>query len=233
MAPHNSQKPTPHQLASILEISGCTYPDTLLYDPEGGIWAREEKKGFRIGIAPTLSWISGGLTSVSFKAKGSKVIIDQSLGAVEGPKHFDVVRAPFDCVIIETNQRLLSQPRLANKDPFGEGWFALVEQSGGESRLLPLDQAAEKIRGVITRLMVRCFAEFPDMELFEIGTECSAVIVKLDELMKTARPGTAVHLVSDDPTSEIELARWEMTTGNTVVDSRAEASLHHFIIRKS
>lgn len=216
-----------------MNISGCEYPDQLLYDPDAGTWARKEQDVFRIGVAPTLSWISGGLTSVSFKAPNSKVTIGQSLGSVEGPKHFDVVRAPFDCVIVETNPRLLSEPKLANKDPYVEGWFAVIQQTGAESRLLPIDQAAEAIKANIASLGVRCFAEFPDVEMFEIGTECSAVIVKLDEVMGAAQAGAAVHLVSDDPTSEIELARWEMDTGNRVVESRTEANLHHFVIRKS
>jgi glycine cleavage system H protein len=215
-----------------LKIEGCEYPDSLLYDVDAGTWANKEGDEFRIGLAPHLSWISGGFTSVSFKNSGTHVEIGKSLGSVEGPKHFDVVRAPFDCAIRKVNSRLTSEPKLVNKDPFGAGWFALLEQSGPTSRLLTPAEAMSSITTIVRRLGVRCFAEFPDIEMFEIGTECSAVLVKLNELMEKSRQGTVVHIVSDDPTSDIEIARWEHETENKLVESRLEERLHHFIVKK-
>jgi glycine cleavage system H lipoate-binding protein/TusA-related sulfurtransferase len=215
-----------------LRIEGCEYPDSLLYDVDAGTWAKKEGSEYRIGIAPHLGWISGGFTSVSFKNIGTEVEMGKSLGSVEGPRHFDVVRAPFNWVIRGVNSQLASEPKLANKDPFGSGWFALLEQSGPVSRLLPWAEAMSSVTAIVRRLGVRCFAEFPDVEMFEIGTECSAVLVKLNEIMDKSSQDTVVHIVSDDPTSDIEMARWEHETGNTLVESRAEERLHHFIVKK-
>lgn len=215
-----------------MKIEGCEYPHALLYDADAGTWANKEGSEYRIGIAPHLSWISGGFTSVSFKNSGTHVEMGKSLGSLEGPKHFDVVRSPFDCVIKEVNSRLTSEPRLANKDPFGEGWFALLEQVGPASRLLTWAEAMSSITATVKRLGVRCFEEFPDIEMFEIGTECSAVLVKLNEIMEKSSKGTVVHIVSDDPTSDIEMVRWEHQTGNGLIESRAEERLHHFIVKK-
>ena len=215
-----------------MKIGGCEYPDSLLYDVDDGTWANKEGNKYRIGIAPHLAWISGGFNSVSFKTVGMDCEMGKSLGSVEGPRHFDVVRAPFDCVIREVNSRLISEPKLINRDPFGAGWFALLEQTGPTSRLLGLTEVTGSITATISRLGVRCFAEFPDIEMFEIGTECSAVLVKLNELMEKSSQGTVIHIVSDDPTSDVEMVRWEDMTGNRVIESRPEGNLHHFIVRK-
>jgi len=191
-----------------------------------------EDSAYRIGIAPHLNWISGGFTSVSFKNSGTHIEMGKGLGSMEGPRHFDVIRAPFDCVIKGVNSKLASEPKLANKDPFGAGWFALLERVGTTSRLLTLAEAKGSVTATVKRLGVRCFREFPDIEMFEIGTECSAVLVKLNEIMAKSRQGTVVHIVSDDPTSDIEIARWEHETRNQLVESRMEERLHHFIVKK-
>ena len=220
-------------MALALKIGSCEYPDGLLYDVEAGTWARKERELVKIGIAPHLSWISGGFTSVSMKTVGTEVQNGKSLGSIEGPRHFDVVRAPFDCVIKGVNSALHSSPRLVNKDPFGEGWFAIIEQTAPASRVLPLTEATESLRTLVEHLKVRCFAEFPDSEMFEIGVECSAVLVKLNEEIAKRERGWVAHIVSDDPTADIEMTRWEDQTENKVVETRREGNLQHFIVRKS
>jgi glycine cleavage system H protein len=225
----NLERPRP----AALKIASCEYPDSLLYDVQAGTWARKEGTEFRIGIAPHLNWISGGFTAVTFKPKGSRVEKGMNVGSVEGSKHFDVVRAPFDCVIKEVNSRLLSEPRLANKDPFGGGWFALLEQTRESSRLVAIGEAAESISAIVSRLGIHCHAEFPDTEMFEIGVECSAALVKLDEMMARSVSGTVVHMVSDDPTSTIEMVRWAVQTGNKVVEASQDGNIYHFIVKKS
>ena len=42
-----------------------------------------------------------------------------------------------------------------------------------------------------------------------LGTECSATLAKLDDFMdKKMNVGHIVHLVSDDPTADLEVTRW-------------------------
>jgi glycine cleavage system H protein len=216
-----------------LRIGSCEYPDSLLYDVEAGTWTKKEGTEFMIGIAPHLNWISGGFNAVSFKPVGSHVDGGRSVGSVDGSKHFDVVRAPFNCVIKEVNRRLLIEPKLANRDPFGEGWFALLEKTGEESRLVALPSAAGPISAIVSRLGVHCYAEFPDAEMYEIGVECSAALVNLSGLMARSSPGIVVHMVTDDPTSSIEMARWADQTGNKVVEASQDGNLHHFIVKKA
>jgi TusA-related sulfurtransferase len=68
--------------------------------------------------------------------------------------------------------------------------------------------------------------------MFEIGTECAAVLVKLNELLAQIPVGDVVHVVTDDPTSPIEMVRWSDESGQPVIDERKEGSLFHFLVRK-
>jgi len=92
--------------------------------------------------------------------------------------------------------------------------------------------ARAALKAKIVELKIRCFSEFPDHEMFEIGTECSAVLVRLDELLSGSPAGTVVHLVSDDPTSEVEMIRWSDRSGNELLESRREGNLVHYVVKK-
>ncbi len=216
-----------------MRILDCEYPDELLYDVEGGIWARGSDGTFVIGVAPTLGWTSGGFTSLKLKVVGTRVAKGKTLGSVEGPRHFDVVRAPFDCQIVERNTVVLDSPRLANKSPYEEGWLVKLTQIGQESSLTTLTECAASIRAKLVELRVHCFAAFPDVEMYEIGVECAAVLSRLNELMLGSPPETTVHLVSDDPGAAIEMERWQVQTGNLLLESKRDGTLFHFVVRKS
>jgi TusA-related sulfurtransferase len=41
-----------------------------------------------------------------------------------------------------------------------------------------------------------------------------------------------VHVVSDDPTADIEMERWADETGQEILKSRKEGNLIHFIVKK-
>jgi TusA-related sulfurtransferase len=151
---------------------------------------------------------------------------------VEGPRHFDLVRAPFNCRIRSVNERLRAEPKLINRDPYGQGWFATIENLGGPTSLRPLPDVVDALRAKLKDLAVKCFAEFPDQEMYEIGVECSVVLVKLSDLVRRSPSGTVIHLVTDDPTSDIEMERWRAETGNSILDSRREANLYHFVVKK-
>jgi len=216
-----------------MRLGDCEYRDELLYDPDAGTWAIPQGGLWKVGVTPLICWLSGGFTSVSLKKVGLQIAEGRVLGSVEGPTHFEVVRAPFECIIREINPRPPSDPRIVNRDPFGRGWLALLEKTGGRSRLLPLGKAAPAIEEKLHSLRVHCFTEFPDMEMYEIGVECSAVLVKLNELFARSPLGTIAHIVSDDPTAEIEMSRWGDQTGNALVEVRTEGALHHFLVKKS
>src|SRR2546427_212241 len=127
-----------------MKIDGCEFPDDLLYDSEGLVWARSSDSGDAvIGITSIHAAIAGRIAKVTAKSPG----------------------------------------------------VALA-------------------RGAA------------------IGIECAAILVKLNELLTQVRVGEVVHLVTDDPTSPIEMVRWSDQTGQPVIDERREGNLFHFLVRK-
>ncbi len=218
-----------------MKIEQCNFPDDLLYDVERNMWVRTEDRGPRVGVNTILVWVLGVPTSVRLKPVGTKVSLGQSIGSIEGSRHFDVVRAPLSGVIETTNAALSKEPRILTKDPYGAGWIAKITPSNpAELNGLPkLPAAADEIGRRVRELRVHCFAEFPDYEMFEIGVECSAVLVKLNELLEKSDPETVVHVVSDDSSADIEMIRWSDQTGQSVIESRKEGNLYHFIVKKT
>jgi glycine cleavage system H lipoate-binding protein/TusA-related sulfurtransferase len=217
-----------------MRIDHCEFPDDLLYDVANGTWGRQEAGALKVGITSLLSWVSGIFSTVSFKDVGTVLKRGQVAGSVEGPTHFDVVRTPVSGTISRTNEALIVEPKLLNKDPYGLGWFMEVRPVDSKElsllQRLPADQTMIAAR--IHELRVHCFAEFPDCQMFEIGVECSTVLVKLNNLLDRSPSATVIHVVSDDSTAPIEMVRWSDQTGNKVVESRKEGNLYHFIAKK-
>ena len=218
-------------------IANCRFADDVLYDTASNTWVRFEEDGeATVGINTVLAWLGGPITSVSFKPVGAVVERGKALGAVESPRHFDTVRSPITGRVTEMNLAVAGNPRLLNRDPYGQGWFARLEplkRQEETAMVKPPALARVELQARITELKVRCFAEFPDSEMYEIGTECSAVLVRLDEMLSTSPTGTVVHLVSDDPSSEIEMIRWTERTGNQLLETRREGSLVHYVVKKT
>ena len=218
-----------------MKILDCEFPERLLYDVENNVWAELEGETARVGVNAIIGWLSGRIASVSFKERGESVSRGRSLGAIEGPRHFDVVRSPLTGEILEYNGAVKERPMLLNRDPYRAGWFAKVRPLRllEEAKFLKdVSSAKEELERRLKEMRIHCFAEFPDLEMFEIGVECSAVLVRLNELIAGAQIGAVVHVVSDDPTAEIEMARWSDETGNEVLESRFDNSVYHFIVKK-
>ena len=219
-----------------MEIDHCIFPDDLLYDLENNTWLRVEEDGeVTIGVTSVLPAIAGKLTLARLKAVGIDIQRGQSLGTLESQRFVGPIPSPVSGTLVKTNGLVVDKPRILNDAPYQDGWIARLRPSqlklerillskSGESKI-PLQQKIEEFH-------VRCFKAFPDHEMSEIGTECSAVLIHLNELLATISVGEVVHLVSDDPTAYVEMVVWSERTGQSLVDWRKEGNLFHFIVRK-
>jgi glycine cleavage system H protein len=217
-----------------LKIEHCEFPDGLLYDVEQGTWANPEGDLIRVGITSLLSWSFGIFSAITFRGIGTSMSRGQVMGTMEGSRHFDVFRSPVSGTLSGVNERLSDEPGLLNRDPYGDGWFAEIRVNSVDEleTLRRLPQAEPRIAQLLKERHVRCFAAFPDFEMFDTGVECQAVLVKLNEIMGRSTPGTVVHIVSDDSSAEVEMQRWSDQTRNSIVDFRREGPLLHFVVRK-
>lgn len=219
-----------------MEIDHCLFPDDLFYDIENNTWLKVEEDGtVRVGVTSLLSAIAGRLVRTNLKQIGDSIRKGQSLGTLESEKFVGPVPSPVTGAVIEINQNAIDLPGTINVSPYEKGWIARLKPSNlsNEMALLAGSQDSRILLAQkIAQLHVRCFKAFPDREMYEIGTECTAVIVRLNEVLATMSNGEVVHLVSDDATAYVEMVAWTDRTGHSLIDWRREGDLYHFIVRK-
>jgi glycine cleavage system H lipoate-binding protein/TusA-related sulfurtransferase len=219
-----------------LQIDYCEFPEDALYDLENNVWIRlHSQKVATVGITSVHAAMAGKLNKVGFKPTGSSLQTGKSVATIESVKYFGVVRTPISGTLIENNAMLKKQPKLANDSPYELGWFVKIEPNllhEEMKHLTDLKSAETRIRSQIRELRVRCFKAYPDHEMWEIGVECAAVLVRLNELVERSALNEIIHVVSDDPTADIEMQRWSDQTGQAVLESRQEGKLTHFIVKK-
>jgi glycine cleavage system H protein len=218
-----------------MRIDNCLFPENLLYDTENFVWiSNKEKETVTIGITTIMASVAGRLFSIKLKPVGTKVEKGKSCGVLESAKYFGVIRAPISGTIVEVNKSLMDNPKLANDFPYTQGWFLMIRPSDimDLKVLETIEDCQDKMSLAIQKLRVRCFVAFPDHEMFEIGVECSATLAKLDDLLEKISTGEVIHLVSDDPTADIEMLRWSEEKGQSLLETRKEGNLFHFIVKK-
>ena len=189
-----------------------------------------------IGITSLLSAIAGKVMSARLKLEGSRIERGRSLGTLESLRFVGPIPSPISGIVATVNSDVVKRPKLLNDAPYDQGWIAKLKPLNFQTERVFLSRATdatETLKNRIAQFHARCFKVFPDHEMYEIGTECSAVLVHLNELLVTASVGDVVHLVTDDPTSYVEMARWADQTGHELVDWRQEGKLFHFIVRKN
>ena len=219
-----------------MEIDHCVFPDDLLYDLENNTWLRIEENGeVTVGVTSVLPAIAGKLTQARLKSSEVAIHRGQSLGTLESLKFVGPVPSPVSGILLKSNGLIVDRPRLINDSPYEEGWIASLKPSHLALERILLSKSTESKALLVKKIAefhVRCFKAFPDHEMSEIGTECSAVLIRLNDLLTTIPVGEVVHLVSDDQTAYVEMVAWSERTGQNLLDWRKEGNLFHFIVKK-
>ena len=219
-----------------MEIDHCVFPDDLLYDLENNTWLRIEDNGeVTVGVTSVLPAIAGKLTLARLKSVEVAIQRGQSLGTIESLKFVGPIPSPVSGILLKTNGLIVDRPRIINDSPYQEGWIASLKPSHLALERILLSKSTESKTLLVKKIAefhVRCFKAFPDHEMSEIGTECSAVLIRLNDLLATIPVGEVVHLVSDDQTAYVEMVAWSERTGQNLLDWRQEGNLFHFIVKK-
>lgn len=117
-------------------VRGCELPDDLLYDVANNMWYRENADGtVTLGMTMVATGMAGQLVAYTPKRVGKGVESGKSCATVESGKWVGPAKIAFDAEVVENNEALSANPKLANSDPYGEGWMLKVR---------PADWAAAK-----------------------------------------------------------------------------------------
>jgi len=212
-------------------IENCVFPVNYFYDLDNFTWVKsiekpDDKKNdvkqVLVGITPVYSYIAGKILKFKTKPVGTEIVRNKSLGTIESLNHFGIIRSPVSGNIVETNQEIIDNPKIVNDSPFERGWIAKIKTKDNLESLesiRTIEECKLEIESQIKKFNVKCFKSFPDFHMFELGTECSATLAKLDEFMvKNMRIGHVIRLVSDDPTADLELLRWANQNKQEIIE---------------
>ena len=225
-------------MEAFLIIDHCEFPDDLFYDYDGNTWIRidPDNSEATIGLTTLMGGIAGKLSSVRTKPVGTIVSRGKSLGTIESHRMVGPMPSPLSGTIIEINSKIWAAPKILNNSAYDEGWVVRLKLCNLESEkpeLFGVEKIGSLLKQRIAEFHVRCFKMFPDHEMYEIGSECTAVLVRLNELIDEVAVGDVVHIVSDDPTAYVEMVAWSDRAGHQLVEWRKEGGIFHFIVRKT
>jgi glycine cleavage system H protein len=212
-------------------IENCVFPVNYFYNLDNFTWiksidelndGRDEMKQVLVGITPVYSYITGKILKFKLKPAGTDIVRDKSLGTVESLNHFGLIRSPVSGQIAEINDEIIHNPKVVNDSPFDYGWIARIKTKDNLKSLKSIKRINEckyELESQIKKFNVKCFKLFPDFQMYELGTECSATLAKLSEfMMNNMRIGHVIRLVSDDPTADLELQRWADQNKQEIVE---------------
>jgi glycine cleavage system H protein len=107
-----------------------------LYDVENNIWYRDNGDGtMTLGMTTVASAMAGQLVAFTAKKVGRSVESGKSCATIESGKWVGPAKIAFDAEVVEINEALAGNPKVANSDPYGAGWMVKVR---------PKDWAAAK-----------------------------------------------------------------------------------------
>jgi glycine cleavage system H protein len=138
----------------------CDIPEDLTYDIERDVWIRFEGEIATLGMTDVAQTRCGKIAAISFREVGKKVAQGKALATIESAKWVGPFPAPFSCEIVATNEQAFAKNiLLANKDPYGAGWFVRVRPMNLEaesSHLVTGEAAMERYKERIKELKVNC-----------------------------------------------------------------------------
>lgn len=141
--------------------NNCNVPEELMYWVEQHIWVRPEDDGtLTIGMTDAAQYLAGALVTVTPKGVGKTVKKGRSAGTAESGKWVGPIRSPVTGEIVAVNDAAVSDPKIINRDPYGEGWFV---------RIRPDDWEADKADLLSGDAAVAAYSAFLKRE----GIDCS------------------------------------------------------------
>ena len=122
-------------------------PDDLYYDRKDHLWAKiEEGDKVRVGLDIFGQKAAGTVAYLKILPVGKKAKKSRSFGSLEAGKYIGPLKAPVAGTLIEVNEEVLKTPNLVNTDPYGKGWFVVIEPDNLEEDLKDLVQGVQEIQ---------------------------------------------------------------------------------------
>ena len=107
-------------------------------------WLKVEGKKGRMGLTDYAQHQLSDIVFVEFPAVGRKVKKTEAIGVVESVKSVSDMASPVTGTVVEVNKSLTDNLEVISKDPYGKGWYAIIEISDPKEVNSLMDAAAYK-----------------------------------------------------------------------------------------
>jgi len=105
-------------------------------------WLRLEDGIAVVGITDHAQEALGDVVFVELPEAGREVEEAEACAVVESVKAASDVYSPLAGKVVESNQAIVDDPALVNRDPTGDGWFFKIELSDPDALNELMDEAA-------------------------------------------------------------------------------------------
>ncbi|MCS7106849.1 MAG: glycine cleavage system protein GcvH [Acidilobaceae archaeon] len=105
--------------------------EELLYT-ESDEWVRVESNRAVVGITDYAQRMLKDVVGVDLPKVGKRVSRKEPVITLESIKATAEVYAPVSGTIMAVNERLMGEPELLNRDPYGEGWLFVISMERPE-----------------------------------------------------------------------------------------------------
>jgi len=103
-------------------------PEDLRYHKEHE-WVRQDGQTVTIGISDFAQEALGDVVFVELPQVDAAIDQDQEIGEVESTKATSSIYSPVSGKVVQVNTELGDHPEYLNKEPYGQGWIAVIELS--------------------------------------------------------------------------------------------------------
>jgi len=109
------------------------------YYSSEGVWVAPLPQGegagmrVRIGLSDFLQQRSGDVAFAEVKPEGTALVAGDEVAVIETIKVNISLTAPVSGKVVEVNPAMETAPEAINKDPYGEGWLAMIEAADWEA----------------------------------------------------------------------------------------------------
>ena len=119
-----------HETAPRLQpalVAGFEVPENLRYHP-GHTWALSESPNLvRVGMDDFASKLTGTLESITLPQRGQWIRQGQKMCTIHRDGCTADMVSPIEGTVSDINPALAADPKLALRDPYGEGWLMTVQ----------------------------------------------------------------------------------------------------------
>jgi len=107
-------------------VGGFEVPENLRFHP-GHTWALSESPNLvRVGMDDFASKLTGKLESITLPQRGQWIRQGQKMCTISRDGQAVDMVSPIEGTVSDINQALIKDPKLALRDPYGQGWLVTV-----------------------------------------------------------------------------------------------------------